>query len=226
VGALWPDGIEFIDDVTPASWIAPRLLPWGRGLGTRAGAIVPTGYPSYVRILHRGRRGHTTASLRRALASHLAGETGTPQSVYFGIWEGWGLLHPESSSDFAFVGDPVPGKPRRQISLKPFHKMVAGRPTFELPYRAYLLAHGSLEDLPRIPVGLTPSLIWPEDRAFCCATEIDLESTLVGLSKERAQQLLDDENLEALPVGVEDRLDIDGDPLSRQKGPPSCDRLG
>jgi hypothetical protein len=155
-----------------------------------------------------------SVSLRESLVSHLAGETSTPQSVYFGIWEGWGLLHPESSSDFAFVGDPVPGKPRRQISLKPFHTMVEGRPTFELPYRAYLLAHGSLEDLPRIPLGLTPSLIWPEDRAFCSATEIDLESTLVGLSEERAQELLGDENLESLLIDIEHRLDVDSDPLT------------
>jgi hypothetical protein len=64
-------------------------------------------------------------------------------------------------------------------------------------------------------MSLTPSLMWPDDQAFCCATEIDLESTLVGLSEERAQQLLDDEDLEALPIGVEDKLDIDGDPGNR-----------
>jgi len=92
--------------------------------------------------------------------------------------------------------------------------MVEGRPKFHLPGRAYLLAHGSLEDLPRFPAHLTPSFIWPEDHSFCCATEIHFDSTLVGLSEQGAQRLLDDDALEALPIGVNDRLDIHGDTMN------------
>jgi hypothetical protein len=97
--------------------------------------------------------------------------------------------------------------------------VVKGRPRFKLPARAYLLAYGSLDDLPKFPFELSPSFVWPEDQAFCCATEVDFDSTVVGLSEAGAQRLLDDDSLEALPISIEDRLDSDGDtinpPLSR-----------
>jgi len=52
-GGFWPDGVTFLDDISPAAWLGPRLLPGlASGLGTRVGAVVPTGYPAYVRILH------------------------------------------------------------------------------------------------------------------------------------------------------------------------------
>jgi hypothetical protein len=48
------------------------------------------------------------------------------------------------------------------------------------------MARGMLPDLLRFPDELTLSLIWPEDHAFCCATKIDFDSTLVGLSERGA----------------------------------------
>ena len=268
VKALWPSGVEFTDDLTPAGWIGPRLMGWGRVIGTPVGAVVPTGYPAYVRLLHpvsegservRWRDlveaahlvyhpliqwerlpsplppgighqysnpevGHMSESLRRALVPHLAREGSTPDSVYFGIWDGWGYLHHKSSGDLTSVDDPLSRRPRRRVSLRGRHRKVEGRPTFSLPHRAYLLAHGALADLTRLPLYLTPSLIWPEDLAFCCATEIDFDSTLVGLSKEGARQILDDEDLEALPISVEDRLDIGGDTLNPYPDPASSRR--
>lgn len=213
--SFWPDCVEFTGDLTPASWIAPRMMPWGHGLGTPAGSVVPTGYPAYVRVLHPdGKRGQMADSLRRALVAHLTSETTTPYSVFFAIWEGWGELHRQSSSESTFVGTPGT-RTWQQISMKPFQRMVEGRATFSLPGRAYLLAHGTLDDLPRIPRGrLTPSLMWPEDQAFCCGTEIDLDSTILGLSKRGARRILDDGTLKALLIDIEHRLDVDGDPLN------------
>ncbi|MGH9069658.1 MAG: hypothetical protein ACRDX8_00480 [Acidimicrobiales bacterium] len=163
-------------------------------------------------------------SLRQALVPHLARETATPASIYFGIWEGWGLLSRDGSGgDFTYVRDAGPRGPIRRVSLEGLHRTVEGRPKFSLPYRAYLLARGALDDLSQLPLDLTPSLMWPEDRAFCCATEIDFDSTLVGLSEEGAQQILDDEELEALPIQVEDALDITGDTLNPLPGPVSAE---
>lgn len=56
--------------------------------------------------------------------------------------------------------------------------MVDRRSKFSQPQQNYLLGHGTPEDLVTFPDGLTPNLVWPEDRAFCCATEIDFNSTL------------------------------------------------
>jgi hypothetical protein len=53
VKEFWPTGVEFMNDLTPAAWIGPRLLPpGGHGCGVPAGAVIPTGYPAYVRLLH------------------------------------------------------------------------------------------------------------------------------------------------------------------------------
>lgn len=274
VDGFWPDGVEFTDDLTPASWIGPRLMGWGRGIGTPVGAVIPTGYPAYVRLLHPVSEGserlrwkdlveaahlvyhpmiqwerlpsplppgmgkpysdpqigQMSESLRRALVPHLARESSTPDSVYFGIWEGWGYFHHKSSGELTSVDDPLSRRPRRRVSLRgPHrtrgrHRKVEGRPTFSLPDRAYLLVHAGLADLTRLPRYVTPSLIWPEDRAFCCATEIDFDSTLVGLSKEGARQILEDEDLESLPISVEDRLDIGGDTLNPYPDPASSMR--
>ncbi|EQD66323.1 hypothetical protein B1B_06180, partial [mine drainage metagenome] len=158
LAGFWPDGATLLDDVSPAVWLGPRLLPWlGSEFGTRVGAVVPTGYPAYVRILHplgdgpvRPRWktlaeagglvyhptlqlagvprpplapdqpyvptiGKTPAWVRQALLKNLEGETRTPGSVFYGIWEGWGELNRGASGGFAFVNDPRPGRPRRQV---------------------------------------------------------------------------------------------------------------
>jgi len=64
------------------------------------------------------------------------------------------------------------------------------------------------------PLSITPSLVWPDDRAWCVATETDFDSTLVGCSEECAEALVADERLEALQVPPDGRLDIDGDELN------------
>jgi len=48
--------VEFSADLSPSTWIAPRLLPWGQEQGTRVASVVPTGYPAYVRVLHPASR--------------------------------------------------------------------------------------------------------------------------------------------------------------------------
>ena len=258
---FWPDGVTFLDDVSPARWLEPRLLAWGTDVGTRVGAVVPTGYPAYVRILHplgdgpdRPRWkdlaeagglvyhptlqldgvpqpplannqpyvptiGKTPVWVRQAILKDLRGETRTPGSVFYAIWKGWGEIYREGSGGVAFVDGPLPGHQRRQVSLEPLYQMVRNRPRLTLPGRAYLLARGALDDLTRFPADLTPSFVWPEDQAFCCATEVDFDSTVVGLSEQGAHCLLGDDSLEALPIGVNDRLDIHGDTMN-----PALDR--
>jgi hypothetical protein len=93
-------------------------------------------------------------------------------------------------------------------------------PRFEHPGRSYLLAispTSAIFELSRPPLGITPSLVWPDDRAWCVTTEIDFDSTLVGCSEECAAALVANDRLEALLVPPDGRLDIGGDELN----PPS-----
>jgi hypothetical protein len=55
----------------------------------------------------------------------------------------------------------------------------------------------------------SPSLWWPDDRAWCVATEIDGFSTYVGGSRECIDRVLGSLYLEAIEVTVAARMDSD-----------------
>ena len=56
--------------------------------------------------------------------------------------------------------------------------------------------------------------MWPADRAWCVATEIDFDSTLIGGTAQLARQLLNDPALDAWPVNPTDSLAADADLLN------------
>jgi hypothetical protein len=143
----------------------------------------PPGFDVYVRIaLAAGVDGADPAgeqpALRLALTT-LASCTATPDDGYAAIWEGW------------TGGDPAPRAPRVPV-----------------PHRAMLLFTGpvgALRDAPAVAwYGSAqgryqePHLVWPEDRAWCLACDVDEEIEFsVGCSVDAAQALAD-----ALPGAV------------------------
>jgi hypothetical protein len=70
------------------------------------------------------------------------------------------------------------------------------------------------------------NLFWPADRAWCVASEIDFDSTLIGGSIDLIRNILDAPGLDAWAVGPDDSLAYDADhvneipthPLTRPKG--------
>jgi hypothetical protein len=62
--------------------------------------------------------------------------------------------------------------------------------------------------------GPMPSLIWPDDHAWCVATEIDFDSTLVGGSRELVDAILADDTFESFEVGPDDDLTWEGDTVN------------
>lgn len=70
-----PEGAELQFDTSPADWISARVLPWGRGTGTRVCSIVPTGYEAYVRVFHHAEERVGTEWVRRRW-SEVAERTG------------------------------------------------------------------------------------------------------------------------------------------------------
>jgi hypothetical protein len=233
-------------DVAAADWLGPRL----RRFGSAVAAVVPDGFPAYVRIFHpargpndrpvrwaqvaawSGRRmhrlaqfhaisrpaasasagpapwdgqdppeGNLPAELLRVLCATLAGHTSTPESCWFCLWDGYGWLH--GSPSIAIMGH------RGSIAVPPaFPTEVLEGPRVRLPGRDYLLFAGSLAAAPQLgwtdPDGLlfpqSPNLFWPQDHAWCVASEIDLPCTLVAGPEALAQALIDDPRLEAWPV--------------------------
>ena len=124
---------------------------------------------------------------------------------YFALWDGFGWMHGSPAISFTDGRRVPPAFPRDVIS----------GPRLHLPARGYLLFRGQLTDLGHL--GWTyrggtedlqsPNLMWPADKSWFVATEIDFDSTLVGGTEELVETLLATEGLEAWRVEVSDSLD-------------------
>lgn len=219
--------LEYVDDLTPAAWIAERLHPFAQD----AGAIIPPGFDGYARIVHPATRhfgqveipvtwreiadanlriyhsemqfgalvtlvgtssfaarqpqpglfdswpktGSLPLDLARALVGVLGGHTSTPERCWFAAWEGWTFLD------------------RPKV-----------RPTFTLPHRGYYLAKGPLTAALDTSAYQSASIWWPDDRAWCVATEVDFDWTYVGGSAACIAAVIKDPGLEALPARLSD----------------------
>jgi hypothetical protein len=125
------------------------------------------------------------------LANVLAQHTLTPEQCWFAVWEGYGAL---------------------LVSRK------AKVPKIKLPQRDMFLLSGALTavttSLDPSPLGQLANLWWPEDRAWCVASEIDLMTTYVGGTVSCIGDLLTDDVLEAMPVSVDQRVTWDSDEVN------------
>ena len=236
---LAPDGLEFCPDVSPGRWVQERLTGFAR-----LHSLLPPGFPAYARVFHpaylgdsqdRPVRWSTVASLTgrtvhplmqferiaglseesmypnppwghrpqegsipeaecRALAGILRAFTSTPESCFFGLWEGYGNV---------------------EERLYPRDARVKGCGRNYLLFRGHLEGVMAFLDEAGFPFwGYSPNVWWPEDRAWCVATDIDLYDTYVGGSLEGIQAVLEHPGLEALPTTLEARLDLDGDTVN------------
>jgi len=214
-------------DVGAGAWIEERLSPFGNG---KVSSVVPGGFPAYARLLHpagahddgpgtrwaeaaawagtelTAQSGWTEVALpptrpaaalpwdgtgpdegrlppaaATVLANLLAAHTSTPGRCWFGVWEGWADLSAKGaiSVDLARL---------------------------QLPQRAYLLYTGSVDAAAEVPgrPPVTPNLWWSEDRAWCIASEIDLDRTYVGGSVALIEALTVHPALEAQRVDPTD----------------------
>ena len=124
---------------------------------------------------------------------------------YFALWDGFGWIPGSPGISFS---------DRHQVPSA-FATDVLSGPRLRLPNRDYLLFRGQLADLLHLgwtyPGGAddlqSPNLMWPADRSWFVATEIDFDSTLVGGSEELVDELLATDALESWRVDVSDALD-------------------
>jgi hypothetical protein len=148
--------------------------------------------------------------LKPVLARHTASEQG-----WFCLWDGWGSITGSMSRSVAWPVDrpPPPGTPSRLHSLPAFPPEILKGPKVRLPGRDYLLFEGPLEAAGELgalvswePGGgrsferQTPSLWWPDDRAWCAGNEIDTSFTCVGGSRALIDELLEHPDLEVIEL--------------------------
>jgi hypothetical protein len=97
------------------------------------------------------------------------------------------------------------------------------RSRLKLPGREYVVLAGPLRAAVQVPGRLSPTspnLIWPADRAWFVASEIDFDSTLIGGSAELIRSIISSSSssssseFEAWSVGPKDSLTYDADRLN------------
>lgn len=233
---------EPLTDVSAGHWLEERLWDWGPAVeGVRVGCVVPEGFAAYARILHPatrvleeggGKLGWASVAAvtggsmhpevqferlaRRAphgvpglqygpeagslpkdetsrLVTILRPFTATPDLCWFAVWEGFG-----------YGGE--------------FDRYYQTMPRIQVPNRAYFLFRGSIETVHTfVWNGMSwqsPNIWWPYDRAWCVATEIDLDSTYVGGSEACIDQIVADPDLEVFRTKLDARVDFDGDTIN------------
>ena len=132
----------------------------------------------------------------RTLVEVLRDFTSTPGSCYFCLWEGFGFID---------------------------ERIYKADSRVRAPGRDYLLFSGPLDAVMTFlhrdgPFwGDSPNIWWPQDRAWCVATDIDLYDTYVGGGQGCIEAILNSPDLEALPTTLDARLDLGGDIINATK---------
>jgi hypothetical protein len=162
-------GVRPAPDAEPGRWLLRSDVGWMDLV--RFG---PPGFDAYVRIAFSDESSllgdGEDPVLRSALAT-LAGHTTTPSVAYAAIWEGW------------------TGAAQRPAA-----------PVLRLRHRTMLLFTGAVDELrdaPTLAWGGSPGqgfqephLVWPADRAWCLACEVDEEVEFtVGCAEPAAEAL-------------------------------------
>lgn len=154
-----------------------------------------------------------------AVASVLCRHSSTPGEGVAAIWEGWGGLTSSAGSGELTSGTDSPGgreSARIAVDDVPgsgvLPASVVNDMQLELPGRNHFLFSAA-------PAGFTdpawignapwhrdpqwpqsPSLLWPDDRAWVLVTEIDFDSTIVAGSSALVADLVSDPGVEALGI--------------------------
>ena len=217
-------------DVSAADWMVEEVGEFGSGVK----GLLPSRFEAYARILHPGgEEGELAPALLSALCEVLAPYTSTADHCWFCLWEGWGWI--PGSPSVALLGGPA-----TDLMLGPaFPPEIMNGPRVRLPARDYILFEGPLDAATEMDGRLgdqvaaanpgidlaahgladeftpqSPNLFWPEDQAWCVATEIDLDSTYVGGSQALAESIVRDGRFEALAAQLDDRIDRAGDEIN------------
>ena len=207
-------------DLSAASWIADSDQPWERLV-----SFGPSGLPAYARLrflpdpAYPGQSENDadlaadafseTEQLRTVLHT-LAGYTSTPQQCYFCLWDGWGSDITGGGSMVVVDWTTGTGQPGQRIQ-RGFPRSVLDGPKVRIPNRAYYLFHGALSDLgdwgaagmwpgqPRASMP-DPAFIWPADRTWCVANDVDPHWAGIGAEPSAIDRLVADPRIDVVPA--------------------------
>ncbi|OZE82698.1 hypothetical protein BH92_02060 [Rhodococcoides fascians A21d2] len=175
------------DDATAADWLVHADRDWW-DLVTRG----PLGYESYARLRFIPDPEHPTQREGEAdvpydersetdqlaiVVATLAKHTTTPLDCYFCVWEGWGV-------------PTVRGAAR--INLPERGAFLFRGPALDLLNWEQALDPPGSESLP------IPSFVWPSDRAWCIANDVDPHFATIGASSSAIEDVLADRRVDTV----------------------------
>ena len=135
------------------------------------------------------------------------------------VGEGYGQFTPGAmviicSSFSESSAEPKVPVPEPQVPVPPAEVLTAERLTGV--GRDYVLYAGLLSAVTSFHVNLwdSPNIWWPEDRKWCIATDIDLDSTYVGGSEACIESLVNDIRFEVLPTTLDTPVYMEADTLN------------
>lgn len=244
VGALVPHGFEAYGRILhPALGSHDRPVSWATVAAWSGGSVHPrvqfeamakprAGAPERpAPFVSAPRIGNLPGPQLAALCQILAPHTSSADRCWFCLWEGYGWVQGSPAMDRLLAsGQPDPRPASRHMGRlhglhlrARSHAPAPAGPRVRIPNRDYLLFEGPLEGASDMGdrssegffIPQSPNLFWPDDHAWCVATEIDLDSTYVGASAALIGDLLADTRLEALPVEVTDLVWATSDDVNR-----------
>jgi hypothetical protein len=184
-------------------------MPLRRDVQFHSIALPPRALPEPAPSSGQGpRRGTLYLPDAEVVAATARAWTSTPELCWFCVWDGYGwgdaprlLSWPDGTPELNLAPESRP-----ESATAP--GAVGHEALVHLPHRDYLLYSGPVEQV-AAPARLsgteqTANLWWPDDRAWCVASEIDLAWTYVGGPAGLIGRLLADERIEALPAAPDD----------------------
>ena len=239
-----PDGLEWLEDVSHARWIEESLSDFGT-----LRSMLPRGFSHYARIFHPAYLGEEMQPVRWSSVASWTGRQVHPLMQFeriAGLSEDHGVMYPDppwgSHPDHGSIPEAECStlvEVLRDFTSTPGRcyfclwegygnidtRLYKSDSRVKAPGRGYLLFSGPLDAVMAflrrdVPFWRdSPNIWWPEDRAWCVATGIDLYDTYVGGSRECIEAVLNNHELEALPTTLDARLDLGGDTINAPKRP-------
>jgi hypothetical protein len=167
--------------------------------------------------------GRLPCAVAKRLADVLVEHTERRGRCWFAVWDGWGT----PTLTFGFPGGSTEEANRRvqqaaEAEIAAWSELLESTAAFTVPDRPMRLLAGPLAALAELyaPHRDPPSLWWPQDRAWCVGTDVDLMTTYVGGTRGCINALLDDGQLEALEVTDDQSVTWQADTVNPVPAPP------
>ena len=160
--------------------------------------------------------------LRAPLVDILRRFTGTADTCWFCIWEGYGIwFGGQALKAHTDMSKSATRARRREADRRARREAAAFD---EIPkasimdgVRRCLVFTGSIDAVPGLTIGgwsHTPNWWWPDDRAWIVVSELDAPSTYVGGSAALVKAILSEPHLEAVMSDPNHRFDWLGDSIN------------